>query len=115
MDFQAIKDSEHGKDNTYGPDRTSVAFLCSTSPFMFPEAGAANAEDMGSLFLMRGSFEGSIVEKQEHTLCDANHPQMGHGFGAFMGRFRRLLLNIAAYKGLDCIVIDVGPNIGMAN
>eukprot|EP00963_Diacronema_lutheri_P005997 scaffold499_cov335-Pavlova_lutheri.AAC.30 len=115
MDFQAIKVSEYGKDNTYGPDRMSVAFLCSASPFMFPKAGAANAKETGSLFLMRGTFEGSIVEKQEHTLYDANHAELGHGFGAFVGRFRRLLLNIAAYKGLDDIVIDVRPNIGMAN
>lgn len=115
MDFEAIRVPENREDETSSADMMSVAFLCSVNPSEFRNVRAANIEDSGGLFLMRGSPEGSIVEKLEHTLYDANHAEMGHGFGAFVGSFRRLLLNIAKYKGLDYIVIDVGPNIGMVN
>uniref|UniRef100_A0A7S3XD68 AAA domain-containing protein n=1 Tax=Picocystis salinarum TaxID=88271 RepID=A0A7S3XD68_9CHLO len=115
MDFEAIRVPAMDETDSSCLDMMSVSFLCSVNPAVYSKQGARSNDVQGSLFLMPGSPDGSTVEKLERTLYDAGHGDMGHGFGAFMGSFRRLLLNIAEHKGLDYIVIDVGPNIGMVN
>eukprot|EP00963_Diacronema_lutheri_P005862 scaffold465_cov383-Pavlova_lutheri.AAC.15 len=115
MDFEAIRVSAIDETDSSCLDMMSVSFLCSVNPADYVKQGTRPSDVQGSLFLMPGSPDGSTVEKLERTLYDAGHGDMGHGFGAFVGSFRRLLLNIGEHKGLDYIVIDVGPNIGMVN
>lgn len=115
MDFEAIRVPTPDETDPSSLDMMSVTFICSVNPSEYSRQGTRCGDVQGSLFLMPGSPDGSTVEKLERTLYDAGHGDIGHGFGAFVGSFRRLLLNIAEHKGIDYIVIDVGPNIGMVN